>query len=266
MCVARSCPPTNATMITFRNSLLELGSVRVPDRYFPKHTHDEFVISANLNGHEHVWIDGKTFEADLGTLTTYNPGEVQSSIAVCGGTWRCASLYVQHSGFEDYFHSPFEFGKPYAARPDLTRQLISMVSNPSGPEIEESCVSLLRSVIAAASGTTHLKESPIALSRVKRIQDRLLGDISATPDLRTLAASEGISPAYLVRSFHRHVGLPPLAWHMQQRISHARRLLRCGRSIVDVALDAGFADQAHFTKTFVRFMGMTPGQFRSVNF
>jgi AraC-like DNA-binding protein len=53
---------------------------------------------------------------------------------------------------------------------------------------------------------------------------------------------------------------------MQQRIGYARKLLRAGQPIIEVALEAGFADQAHFTKAFVRFMGMTPGQFRRVNF
>jgi AraC family transcriptional regulator, chemosensory pili system protein ChpD len=253
-------------MISFRNSLLELGCVCVSTGSIPKHTHDEFVVSANLNGHERVWIDGKTFEADTHTLTTYNPGEIQSSHLLGTDVWRCASLYIRPAAFEEYFHSSFEFAKPSVARPDLTRKLISIASDPAGPEIEERCVSLLHSLSEAMSGTTRLDGRSGSSSRTRRLQDRMLNDLGVVPDLGHLAASEGISPAHLVRSFHQQTGLPPLAWQMQQRIGYARKLLRAGQPIIEVALEAGFADQAHFTKAFVRFMGMTPGQFRRVNF
>jgi len=33
-------------------------------------------------------------------------------------------------------------------------------------------------------------------------------------------------------------------------------------SIVDVAVQAGFADQSHLTRTFKRYTRMTPGEFR----
>ncbi|MDE1180547.1 AraC family transcriptional regulator [Paraburkholderia sp.] len=252
-------------MITFRNELLELGSVRVSTGRFPKHTHDEFVISANVNGHERVWIDGKTFEADTSTLTTYNPGELQSSEIAGADVWLCASLYVRPDAFERYFHATFEFDAPYAVRPDFTRELISMVSMSSDADIEERCVSLLHRLIAPTSRAAAAENRAGAQSRIKRVQTYLLSDLSVVPDLQSLAASEGISAAHLVRSFHRETGLPPLAWQMQQRIAHARTLLRSGHPIAMVALDAGFADQAHFTKAFVRFMGMTPGQFRQIN-
>ncbi len=40
----------------------------------------------------------------------------------------------------------------------------------------------------------------------------------------------------------------------------ARRRARCGRNY---ALDIGFADQSHFTKTFRQLVGITPGDFRA---
>ncbi|MGL9734025.1 MAG: AraC family ligand binding domain-containing protein [Symbiopectobacterium sp.] len=38
---------------------------------FPRHTHDEYVISANLNGVEYVWLDGNTFDVDPQMVVTY---------------------------------------------------------------------------------------------------------------------------------------------------------------------------------------------------
>jgi len=251
-------------MISFRNDFLELALLSTPAQGFPKHSHDEYVISASLNGLEQVWLDGNCFEADTATLTTYNPGEVQASRAVSDGAWRCLSLYVQPAAFEHYFHAPFAFGQACVRDGALVRQLLT-VAQSSGTLAEEGCVALLGRLLEQAGSPAAPARLSLDQARLRRVQARLLDDLAAAPSLDDLAAAEGISPAHLVRFFHRLAGLPPRAWLMQQRLNLARRLLRAGTPIAEVALDAGFADQAHFTKTFSRFSGMTPGQFRLAN-
>jgi len=250
-------------MIVFRNDFLELALLSTPARGFPKHSHDEYVISASLNGLESVWLDGKTFEADTATLTTYNPGEVQASRAVSDGAWRCLSLYVRPEAFEHYFHAPFEFGQPCVREAALVRELAAVAQ--SGSRVEEGCVALLGRLRSLAGSRPVTPPPSLDAARIRRVQQRLLDELAEAPSLEALAADEEVSPAHLVRSFHRQVGLPPRAWLIQQRLQLARRLLRSGTPIAEVALSAGFADQAHFSKAFARFSGMTPGQFRLAN-
>jgi AraC-like DNA-binding protein len=64
---------------------------------------------------------------------------------------------------------------------------------------------------------------------------------------------------HLIRLFQKHIGLTPYAYLTQVRIEKSRRLLRRGESVVQVALEVGFADQAHFTKRFKQITGTTPG-------
>jgi AraC-like DNA-binding protein len=50
---------------------------------------------------------------------------------------------------------------------------------------------------------------------------------------------------------------------LQERINRSKELLRQGNAkIVDVALEVGFENQAHFTTVFGNFVGMTPRQFQ----
>jgi AraC-like DNA-binding protein len=79
--------------------------------------------------------------------------------------------------------------------------------------------------------------------------------------LDDLAAMAGLSPFHLVRTFRAATGLPPHAWLDQLRVRHARRLLREGMPIAQVAATAGFADQSHLTRRFKRLVGVTPGQY-----
>jgi AraC-like DNA-binding protein len=41
----------------------------------------------------------------------------------------------------------------------------------------------------------------------------------------------------------------------------ARRLLRRGEPIAEVAADVGFVDQSHLTRQFQRVMGTTPARY-----
>jgi AraC-like DNA-binding protein len=56
--------------------------------------------------------------------------------------------------------------------------------------------------------------------------------------------------------------MTPHAYLINRRIQYSRAQLRRGTPIAEVALDAGFADQAHLQRTFKRLVAATPGQYR----
>jgi AraC-like DNA-binding protein len=65
------------------------------------------------------------------------------------------------------------------------------------------------------------------------------------------------------RAFRRHFGFPPAVFRSEQRFRAALQLLAdFTRSLVSVALDAGYADQAHLTRDFRARTGASPGAFR----
>jgi AraC-like DNA-binding protein len=73
-----------------------------------------------------------------------------------------------------------------------------------------------------------------------------------------LAALACVSKSYLVRTFHRAVGLPPHSYQVQLRIARAARLIAMGASLSRAAFDAGFSDQSHLSRKFKSAYGLTP--------
>jgi AraC-like DNA-binding protein len=71
-----------------------------------------------------------------------------------------------------------------------------------------------------------------------------------------------LSASHLIRAFKQRYGMTPHAYLINRRIQYSRAQLRRGRLIADVALDAGFADQAHLQRMFKRLVAATPGQYR----
>ena len=49
-----------------------------------------------------------------------------------------------------------------------------------------------------------------------------------------------------------------------RRLEFARERMHADRPLVEVACDAGFADQAHFTRAFKAAFGLTPARYRAL--
>ncbi len=97
----------------------------------------------------------------------------------------------------------------------------------------------------------------------RRVISRILDDLAGDPSLSELALLCGLSRSHFVRAFKQTTGLPPHRWLLMQRVKRAKTLLHdTERSITEIALDCGFADQSHFTRVFSKIFGISPGAWR----
>ena len=78
--------------------------------------------------------------------------------------------------------------------------------------------------------------------------------------LKDLAEQTGLSASRLGRGFKLSMGLSPHRWQMNLRVLEAQEMLRRGeRSLAEIALATGFAEQSHFSRVFKEIVGMPPG-------
>jgi len=95
-----------------------------------------------------------------------------------------------------------------------------------------------------------------------RIREILHEGYAADLTADDLAAAAGCSRYAAYRAFSQAYGLAPSDYQRQLRARAARRLLSRGVSPAAAAAEAGFADQAHLTRWFRRYYGITPGAYR----
>ena len=80
--------------------------------------------------------------------------------------------------------------------------------------------------------------------------------------LEKLARKANISESYLTHQFKKSVGIPIRRHLMWLKTLAAVRYLVSGRGNLTMAAhEAGFADQAHFSRTFKLMFGISPGEF-----
>lgn len=110
-----------------------------------------------------------------------------------------------------------------------------------------------------------------AAMKERGVPDRKLRDLAAriseSPgeglSVREVAAQLGMHPVSLARAFRRQHGFSITGYIRRARILHACRLMHDrSLSLTAIALETGFADQAHLTRAFCAETGLPPGAFR----
>lgn len=88
--------------------------------------------------------------------------------------------------------------------------------------------------------------------------------LSAGSSVRDVVQQSGYSHRGFVSLFRRHIGLTPKLYSRLLRFQ--RVLVRAAANsklpFAELAADAGYSDQAHFTREFREFAGMTPEAYR----
>lgn len=88
-------------------------------------------------------------------------------------------------------------------------------------------------------------------------------DSSASWSNAALAQLSGLSVSAFERKFRRHLQTSPMQFLKRLRLSRAAAaLVQSDRLVSEVAVAAGFCDQAHFTREFRRAFGTTPKVWR----
>ena len=105
--------------------------------------------------------------------------------------------------------------------------------------------------------------SGVTVPCVAKAIQRLDSALDESVSLGELAALSGVSRFQLLRGFVREVEITPHAYLVQRRVRLARQLLSDGQTPAQTAVQAGFADQSHMTRAFVRHLGVTPGRYRT---
>lgn len=91
-------------------------------------------------------------------------------------------------------------------------------------------------------------------------------NLSKPMDVDALAKALFISRTHLAAKFKEETGITLTDFILGEKIQEAKRLLcYSNKSLALIADYLGFSSQSHFTKTFKKYSGQTPGEYRSLH-
>ena len=118
-------------------------------------------------------------------------------------------------------------------------------------------------LLARAARAKSERRRRAAQSWLEEVREVLHRRVPACPSLSELAWLAGVHRTHLARSFKREFGVTVAQYTRALRVEWAAVQLRStDAALGELAREACFADQSHFTRVFKRHMGTTPGAFR----
>ncbi|MBC7990821.1 MAG: helix-turn-helix transcriptional regulator [Luteimonas sp.] len=98
---------------------------------------------------------------------------------------------------------------------------------------------------------------------LRQVDAYMRSSLSVSMSLAQLAEIAGLSRFQLLRAAHLIWGETPLRRLTRLRMELAQRLLRRGNlSVIEIALECGYGNPAHFATAFKRHVGVTPSEYR----
>ncbi|MBD8638682.1 AraC family transcriptional regulator [Sphingomonas sp. CFBP 13733] len=251
---------------------VELVSVCYRERSFPEHSHSEYVVGAVVAGAETLTVAGPSNRVDTGNVLRLHPDEAHANATIGPDILRYDVLYLREDTIRPYLDrgrhgGALRFQMPVSDDPALLAAVsaahAALGCDLSGRMEQESALAVLVQALAVEScGVPDTNESqPVHAARIIDAKAYIDANYADGFGLHDLARLSGLSVFHFTRSFKKAVGLSPLAYRNQRRVTEARMRLLDGQPIAQVALDMGYADQSHLTRQFQRIVGASPRRY-----
>jgi len=253
---------------------MELFRGTVSEFAYHPHAHEEFSITVTDAGSATSVYRRDRHSVGPGDLIVLNPEEAHAGGPPAEGSWTYRALYpcprlvrgIMTEFPEARPAMPY-FGKDVVRDREVTARLrrfhqLSEVSGSSTLERETQLADALVLLVGRHATNPRGPRPPGREPAAVRLTRQYLEEHAADKvTLHALAQVAGLSAFHLCRVFRDAVGMTPHAYQTQVRVRRAKLLLREGLPVTQVAVEAGFCDQAHLTRHFKRIVGLPPARY-----
>ena len=238
-------------------------------RAFARHRHDSYAIGVTETGVQAFDYRGRVERSRPGDVVVLHPDETHDGRPGAPGGFGYRIVYVEPARIAAAVRAltgraaslPF-VREPVSRNATLARAVTAAFRSAPEP------LALDALVLHLAEGLLEADHSAVRVEASRRIDQAALerGRSYLEAHLDVVRSSEleaitGLSRYDFARQFRAWHGTSPYRYSLLRRLDFARARLRPGTKLADLALAAGFADQAHFTRMFRSAFGVTPGRY-----
>ena len=234
---------------------------------YEPHRHDTYAIGRTLSGVQSFrYRDSKQHSLPGGTIVLH-PDEIHDGEAGTTEGFQYRMLYIEPALIQRILG-----GKPLpfipgglSADPRLfaaTEPLLKASGDSVDVLEEEDALYDLAQTLAVVGGQ-RFRRSHVDYQSAERAREYIQSEFSQNITLETLSTVCGKDRWSLSRDFRTLFGTSPYRYVTMRRLSYCIHLIQTGLSLADSALEAGFSDQSHMTRQFIKAYGISPGRWQT---
>lgn len=252
---------------------VELFQAQFGGEAYDTHRHDTYAIGLTDRGVQMFDYRGAARASRPGQTVVLHPDEPHDGRAGGRDGFSYRILYVQPREIGEALRAvtgrpcalPF-VKDPVVDSRTLARAIDSAFRCDLTPLAADSLVLRLAEGLAAAAGEAGPPAPAHRIDAAGVERARLFLETERARVVRSseLEAITGLTRYELARQFRAVHGTSPYRYLLMRRLEWARERLLTGDALAAVAHDAGFADQAHFTRVFRSAVGLPPRRYRDL--
>ncbi len=247
---------------------VELFRASLTGEVYQKHRHDTYAVGVTDRGVQVFDYRGSARVSTRGQVVVLYPDEAHDGRAGTADGFGYRIIYIEPAYLCEALRAargrPYPL--PFVSEPVSVNPRLSFRAPLESLSVASLIIELAEGLIAAeqGGGRPAISRRRVDISAVERARRFLDAERTRVVHSSELEPITGLTRYDLARQFRIMLGTSPHRYLLMRRLAFARDRIHQQCPLVDVACEAGFADQAHFTRAFKSAFGLTPARYRAL--
>jgi AraC-like DNA-binding protein len=245
---------------------LEYISIDNQTTNFPKHFHETFCISLIHQGTEQINFEHQSLFSEAGSISITNPFEVHSNPVIdINFPLKFDTIYISSDLMKavlDGKNIIFLNRKINSKKANLLFLEVKEAIDERNAVIIEDSLRRFLEFLKAYSEENEKEYCALNFDSFSEINTYIENHICSKFCLDNLAEMANINKFGFVKKFKTSTGMTPMNYILMKKIFSSKKLIGSNSELTDIAYQYNFTDLAHFSKTFKRFIGVSPNKYK----
>lgn len=245
---------------------LEYISIENQTTSFPKHFHETFCISLIHKGIEQIDFENQSLFSEAGSISITNPFEVHSNPLIDSSSYlKFDTIYVPNELMKFMLNGKtvkFINRKIESKEANiLFLELIKALNTKIQERIEVQLSRFLK-CLKKYSEENEKDFYELNLDNFQHLNNYIESHIQNKFYLDKLSQMANINKFGFAKKFKASTGMTPMNYILMKKIFSSKKLISVDSQLTEIAYQYNFTDMAHYSKTFKRFVGISPKQYQ----
>ncbi len=246
---------------------LEYISIENQTTDFPKHYHETFCISLIHNGIEQIEFNNQSLFSEKGSISITNPYEIHSNPLIDKNISLKFDIIYLSTDLMKYLLN----GKNIAflnrkINNEKANQLFIELKNAMDTSNHKSIEFFLKQFAntikfhSLENENEYAEQNLNGFSEINSYIENNIGDKFCLDELSKMA---NINKYGFVKKFKASTGMTPMNYILMKKIFACKTHIDPNSELTELAYRYSFSDLAHFSKTFKRYIGISPKKYQA---
>jgi len=245
---------------------LEYITIENQTTSFPKHFHETFCISLIHQGIEKIDFENQSLFSEAGTISITNPYEIHSNPLIDNDSYlKFDTIYIPNEVMKHVLNGKnIEFLNRQITNKKANKLFLDLKNalNTKNPKTIEFRLFQFINILKTYSQENKNEYSELNFDSFNIISDYIEKHIYDKFCLNQLSKMANINKYGFAKKFKVSTGMTPMNYILMRKIFSSKRLINPSSELTEIAYQYNFTDMAHFSKTFKRFVGISPKKYQ----